>query len=117
MTFMERHSKGVESLTAPEIKQVEDIGAGLTKRGPGTACTWQGLWGLCGLGPIPPKYPQVCQHIASPASGHYADICEEYVKRFGRDRLLLVSFEDLCENTELVVRRVFRFIGADDQVP
>lgn len=45
---------------------------------------------------------------------HYADQLAPYIGRFGRDRLLAVTFEDLKRDPQAVVRAVYRWLGVDE---
>jgi len=116
-TFLERHSAAVKALNNTELEKARSIGADAVRRGPGSAWGLQGCFGLRGFGPISPNHVKSVFASASVTSSHYAKIYEEFSARFGSDKLLLVSFEELCQNTEGVLRRIFRFIGVDDQVP
>ena len=46
-------------------------------------------------------------------AGFYADQLERYFDAFGRDRVLVLLFDDLKADTPGVVRRVYEFIGVD----
>jgi len=117
MTFIERFNDAVEKLSSIQAREAKVLGSKLQAQGPGSAWTFQGLWGLRGMGPLPRAYVENVFGSAPAASGHYAEICEEFAASFGRDNLLVLSFEELCYNTESLVRRVFTFIGADEMVP
>lgn len=47
-------------------------------------------------------------------SGYYADQIERFVRLFGRERLQLVTFEELRDRPEEVCRRLFRWLGVGD---
>ena len=47
----------------------------------------------------------------------YSDQLRPYVERFGRDRVLVHLYEDLCQDGETVVRTTFRHLGVDDTEP
>lgn len=45
--------------------------------------------------------------------GHYARQLHPYLERFSRERLLVISFDDLCRDAAAVTRRAFTFLGVD----
>lgn len=51
------------------------------------------------------------------AVSSYATQLRPWVATFGRERVMLLSFDELRTATDAVVRRVCRFLGIDDQVP
>jgi len=46
-------------------------------------------------------------------SGLYADQIARYQQFYAADRILFLKFDDLCADTEKVVRQVYSFIGVD----
>ncbi len=46
----------------------------------------------------------------------YASQLDEYVKRFGRDQIEIVLFEDMKDNKEKVLRRLFNFLGVKKDI-
>src|SRR5579871_465436 len=47
----------------------------------------------------------------------YAEQLRRYHEQFGRDRVLVLVYEDFQSDNEATVRRVQRFLGVDDTVP
>jgi hypothetical protein len=48
--------------------------------------------------------------------GRYSGQLARYLERFGRDRVLVHLYDDLCRDADGLVRATFRFLGVDDAV-
>jgi hypothetical protein len=48
--------------------------------------------------------------------GRYAGQLRPYVERFGRERVLVHLYDDLCADAAAVLRTTFRFLGVDESV-
>jgi hypothetical protein len=48
--------------------------------------------------------------------GRYAGQLRPYIERFGRERVLVHLYDDLCADAGAVLRETFRFLGVDDSV-
>ena len=48
--------------------------------------------------------------------GRYAGQLRPYVERFGRERVLVHLYDDLCADAGAVLRATFRFLSVDDSV-
>lgn len=46
--------------------------------------------------------------------GHYAEHLERFYRLFDRDRVLVLLFDDLRNDPGDLIRRVYRFVGADE---
>jgi hypothetical protein len=49
--------------------------------------------------------------------GRYADQLQPFVERFGRDRVLVHLYDDLCADADGVMRATFAFLDVDADVP
>jgi hypothetical protein len=58
-----------------------------------------------------PQSLQYSEHV------RYVEQLERYRTLFGRERMLILIYEDFRADNEAVVRRVLRFLDVDDQVP
>jgi hypothetical protein len=63
-----------------------------------------------------PLHQAVAENPIYLDSSRYAFQIETYLEHFDRQRLLVLSSEDLRHNRRAVLRRVFDFIGVDPQV-
>jgi hypothetical protein len=48
--------------------------------------------------------------------GRYTSQLRPYIERFGRERVLVHLYDDLCADAGAVLRETFRFLGVDDSV-
>lgn len=61
--------------------------------------------------------PGEIEHRPYVEMGHYAEQIRRYREVFGPDRFLVLFFDDFVSDSEDVVRRAWRFLGLDDDVP
>jgi hypothetical protein len=59
-------------------------------------------------------YPFTYQYLGW---SRYSEQLRPYFELFGRDRVLVHLYDDLCSDGETVVRATFRFLGVDDHGP
>ncbi|GAX76980.1 hypothetical protein CEUSTIGMA_g4427.t1 [Chlamydomonas eustigma] len=128
-----------KSLTE-ELTHERSLGASLTSGGPGrlsyingddltmfddprfdvrdeAVSAWQSLYKLEVEEDLPYSLPEFFYfHLYSHMKcGEYAPLIEQYYKYFPPENIMVVNFSDFILKTELVVKEVLHFVGADSQ--